>query len=66
MNNIKIKPIKLSNKRAGDGYISSYTINIGATEARACGFINSENEKIPIEKIIDEENNQIIIRLIKN
>ncbi|MBZ4656493.1 hypothetical protein [Tepidimicrobium xylanilyticum] len=60
---MKTKPIKLSPKKDGYGNISSYTINIGATEARECGFVDSNGNILPIEKIIDADNNQIIIRL---
>lgn len=58
-----IKQIKLSPKKGGNGYITSYTINIGSAEARNCGFINSNGEILPIEKLIDYENKQIIIKL---
>lgn len=58
-----IKQIKLSPKKGGNGYITSYTINIGSAEARNCGFINSNSEILPIEKLIDYENKQIIIKL---
>lgn len=62
---MKTKQIKLSPKRGGHGHITSYTINIGSEEARNCGFIDSDGEILPIEKIIDIENNQIIIKLSK-
>lgn len=58
-----VKPIKLATKKNGNGNISSYTINIGSAEARNCGFINSNGEILPIEKLIDYENKQIIIKL---
>lgn len=58
-----IKHIKLAAKKNGNGYITSYTINIGSAEARNCGFINSDGEILPIEKFVDTENKQIIIKL---
>ena len=58
-----IKPIKLSPKKSGNGYVSSYTVNIGSTEALNCGFIDPEGNVLPTEKVIDTENKQIIIRL---
>lgn len=60
---MEIKPIKLSPKKNGYGHISSYTINIGVSEARECGFVDSDGNILPIEKIIDATNKQIIIRL---
>ncbi len=60
---MEIKPIKLSPKKNGYGNISSYTVNIGATEARECGFIDSDGNVLPTEKVIDTTNNQIIIKL---
>lgn len=58
-----IKPIKLSAKKDGRGYISSYTFNIGVTEAKDCNFISKDGTTKALNKIIDCENNQIIIRL---
>lgn len=57
------KPIKLSPKKDGYGNVSSYSVNIGASEARQCCFIDSDGNTQQIEKLIDIENNQIIIRL---
>lgn len=58
-----IKPIKLSAKKDGRGYISSYTFNIGVKEAKACNFVSEDGEVKALNKIIDYENNQIIIKL---
>lgn len=58
-----VKPIKLSAKKNGYGHISSYTVNIGSSEARQCGFIDSDGNVLPTEKVIDTTNNQIIIKL---
>lgn len=63
---IQIKPIKLSPKKNGYGSITSYTINIGASEARDCGFIDSDGNVLPTEKIIDTDSKQIIIKLKEN
>jgi hypothetical protein len=60
---MKTKPIKLSPKKSGSGYITSYTINIGSAEARQCGFVNQSGSPSPIEKIVDPDNNQIVIKL---
>ena len=58
----KIKEIKLSKKRNGYGDVSSYSINIGASEAKEVGFVNSDGEIMPLEKIIDTDNQQIVLR----
>lgn len=55
-----IKPIKLSPKKGGHGHITSYIINIGSAEARECGFTS---ENVELEKVIDVENKQIVIRI---
>ena len=57
------KTIKLSPKRGKHGYITSYTVNIGSAEARECGFTE---EGVQLEKIVDTENKQIIIKVKRN
>ena len=54
------KSIKLVPKKAGNGYISSYTINISLKEALSLGFINEDKTINDIEKVI--ENGHLIIR----
>ena len=49
-----VKPIKLVPKKAGNGYISSFTINISLKEALQLGFINEDKTINNIEKIIDD------------
>ena len=58
-----IKPIKLSPKKGGNGYISSYSVNIGSSEAKACGFVDENGNQHQLEKVVDFDNNQIIIRI---
>ncbi len=58
-----VKNIRLSPKKGGNGYISSYSINLGVSEVKECGFIDEDGNPLPIEKYIDTENNQIIIRI---
>lgn len=55
-----VKPIKLSPKRGNHGHITSYTVNIGSAEARECGFTE---EDIQLEKIVDPDRKEIIIRI---
>lgn len=55
------KPIKLSAKKGNHGHITSYTINIGSAEARECGFTD---EGAQLEKIVDFDKKQIIIRVL--
>ncbi|MDX8416972.1 hypothetical protein [Absicoccus intestinalis] len=56
------KSIKLSKKKDGRGYITSYTVNIGTAEARECGLVSTDGSPIELEKVIDTEHGQIIIR----
>lgn len=60
------KQIKLSPKKNGKGYVTSYSINLGCAEVRECGFIDDDGFAVPIEKIVDPKNSQIIIRLASN
>ena len=46
-----IESVKLSPKRGGNGYNSSYSVSIGAKEAKACGLAGKR-----IIKILDETN----------
>lgn len=57
------KPIKLSPKKGGNGYVSSYSVNLGCAEVRNVGFLDENNNPFPLEKVIDVENQQIIIKL---
>lgn len=57
------KPIKLSPKRNGEKIISSFTINIGISEARECGFLDDSDNVLILEKVLDADNKQIIIKL---
>lgn len=59
------KPIKLSPKKNGAGYITSYSINLGCAEVRDCSFLDKDGQIRELEKLIDSENNQIIIRIKK-
>lgn len=60
---MEVKPIKLSPKKGGHGHVTSYSINLGSAEVRDVGFIDADGNPLPIEKLIDTENNEIIIRL---
>ena len=52
-----IEPIKLSPKRNGKGYTSSFSINISPKEAQVCGLTDNR-----IIKIIDKKTGQITIK----
>lgn len=60
---MQIKPIKLSPKKGGNGYVSSYSVNLGCAEVRTVGFLDDNGNPLPLEKVIDSENQQIIIKL---
>ncbi len=49
-----IESVKLSPKKGGNGYVSSFSFSIGSKEAAACGLIGKR-----IIKIIDEDNGVI-------
>ncbi len=52
-----MEPIKLSPKRNGKGYISSYSVSISNKEAQSCGLESGRTIKI-----VDLDNGQIIIK----
>ena len=58
---MEIKRIKLSPKKGGNGFISSYSVNIGSSEARECELIGATYNKVII-KIVDPNNHQIVIK----
>ncbi|MGI6499214.1 MAG: hypothetical protein ACOX0U_10575 [Oscillospiraceae bacterium] len=60
---METKPIKLSPKKGGHGHITSYSVNIGSAEARECGFVQADGTHVALEKIVDKENRQVIIRI---
>lgn len=58
---MEIKEIKLSAKKGGNGYVSSYSVNIGSNEAQICGLISTD-EPVLLCKVVDDENKQIILK----
>jgi len=60
----KSKPIKLSPKRNGRGYITSYTVNIGSGEVKKAGFIDDDGNLLSIRKSI--RHGYIFIDLVPN
>lgn len=59
------KDIHLSPKKNGKGYLTSYSVNLGTAEIKDVGFLDENNNIVPLEKIIDEENKQIVIKIKK-
>ena len=57
------KEIKLSPKKNGKGYVTSYSVNLGCAEVRNCGFIDENGNAAVIEKIVDIDNKQIILKV---
>lgn len=55
--------MKLIKKKNGAGFLSTYTLNIKLTEAREADFVDSDGNSKELEKIIDTEQKQIIIKL---
>lgn len=59
----KAKDIKLSPKKGGHGHVTSYSVNLGSAEVRLCEFLQKDGTPACIEKVVDPENKQIIIRV---
>ena len=58
---MEIKKIKMSPKKGGNGFVSSYSVNIGSNEAKECGLVGTNAPKV-IVKVIDPEKRQITIK----
>lgn len=58
---MEIKKIKMSPKKGGNGFVSSYSVNIGSNEAKECGLVDDMVQKV-IVKIVDPSNHQITIK----
>lgn len=52
----------LRENKAGNGYVSNYTLSISLNEARALGFVDEDGNRIDLEKVMDESHKQLIIR----
>lgn len=52
-----VESIKLSPKKNGKGYVSSYSVSISSREAQECSLIGK-----PVIKIIDSNSGEIIIK----
>lgn len=59
---MQAKPLKLSPKKGGNGYTSSFSVSIGIAELRAVGLIDEDGRPMEVEKLLDTQNQQIIIR----
>lgn len=55
--------MKLSPKKNGKGYVTSYSINIGSAEARQAGFLDKNGQPLELAKIIDEKTKTITIQV---
>ena len=55
--------MKLRANRSGDGYLTSYNVLIGSAEARRVGFVDENGNIREIEKFVDEERREIVIRI---
>jgi hypothetical protein len=47
--------MKLSAKKNGKGYITSYSFNVGSAEARRLGFVGENGAPLQLQKLIYEE-----------
>lgn len=54
--------VRLSKKKNGAGYLTSYSVNIGCAEAREVGFLDENGEPFPLVKIVDTENGTILFK----
>lgn len=57
--------MKLVAKKAGNGYVSSYTVNISLKLARNCGFVDENGNTKEIELVENIEENSITIKIKK-
>ncbi len=57
------KSVLLSPKKNGNGYITSYSVNIGCAEAKLCGFVSEDGTPKRLIKTINSKNGSIIFTL---
>ena len=55
--------MKLRPRKGGHGHVTSYDVSIGSAEARRAGFVDESKQLIELEKIVDEVNKEIVIRI---
>ena len=55
--------MRLRVNKAGNGYVSGYTLSISTSDARALGFVTPDGERVELEKVVDEQKHQLIIRI---
>lgn len=55
--------MKLRVNKAGNGYVSGYTLSVSTSEARLLCFVDETGERVELEKVLDEKNHQLIIRV---
>ena len=60
---VKIRKIRLSPKKGGNGFVSSYSVNIGSDEAKECGMIVDGEQNPLIIKCIDAAQQRTIIQV---
>jgi len=56
--------LKLIAKKGGNGYVSSYTLNISLKMAQRCGFIDENGVTYEVELIEQPEDKCIVIKPI--
>jgi len=56
--------LKLIAKKGGNGYVSSYTLNISLKMAQRCGFVDDNGTTYEVELIEQPENRCIVIKPI--
>ena len=55
--------MKLYPRKGGHGHVTVYLCPIGSAEARRLGFVTEEGDRLELEKIIDETNKTLTIRV---
>lgn len=58
--------MKLSPIKGGHGHITAYRAVLGSAEARKAGFLNDDSSSKELEKLVDEENGTITIRVAQS
>ena len=55
--------MKLRANKNGPGYVTAYNALIGSAEARRAGFLDEDGNPRELEKFVDEERREIVIRV---
>jgi hypothetical protein len=55
--------MKLYPRKGGHGHVTAYMLALGSAEVRRLDFLHADGSSKELEKIIDEKNGTVLIRV---